>query len=90
MNTQYKINEASLLANGLIMVSGTVVAGPQLVVGQEGGTTTSGHRVRVVVVGTGVMDPNLAPPDRQGTLVKLLEGDVGELKELTLEFGECS
>ena len=88
MKTQYRINEATLLTNGSIMISGCVIAGPRLVVGQEGTTATSEYRIRVVVVGTGVMDPNLAPSGRQGILVKLLEGDIGKLKELTLAFSE--
>ncbi len=89
MKTQYTINGASLLSNGSIMVSGSVIAGPRLAVGQEGTMASTEQRVRVVVLGIGVMDPNLAPADRQGILVKLLEGDIEKLKGLTLEFSEC-
>jgi hypothetical protein len=84
--TQYRINEASLLSNGSMMVSGSVIAGPRLTVGQEGTIETSEFRVRLVVVGIGVMDPNLTPPERQGILARLLEGDVGKLKGLTIVF----
>jgi hypothetical protein len=81
MTTQYKINEATVLPNGSIMISGSVISGPRLVTGQEGTAASSKHNIRVVVVGTGVMDPNIAPRDRQGILVNLLEGNVELLTE---------
>ena len=88
MKTQFRVNEASMLSNGSIMISGSIIAGPRLVIGQEGAMTTTHGSMKVIVVGTGVMDPNLAPSDRQGILVKLVEGDVKKLKGVALEFGE--
>jgi hypothetical protein len=88
MITHYKVNEAAMLSNGSVMISGSIIAGPRLAIGQEGTTITSEQSIRVLVVGTGVVNPNLTPPDRQGIVAKLLQGDVESLKRLTLAFGE--
>jgi hypothetical protein len=88
--THYRVNEAAKLGNGAIMVSGTVIHGPILTIGQEGSAMVGSDKIRVVVAGTGVIDPNLNPPGRQGILVNMLEGDATLLKGLTLVFGHDS
>jgi hypothetical protein len=88
--THYRVNEAAKLGNEAIMISGSVVDGPLLTVGQEGSAVVGGDKIRVVVTGTGVIDPNLNPPGRQGILVAMLEGDEASLKGITLLFSQDS
>jgi len=85
MKTQYTVWTANELKTGEVAVSGSVV-GPFLSVGQEGEAAIPEGKVKVVVIGTGVVDPNLVPPDRQGILVKILEGKATSLNGLTLSF----
>ena len=85
MKTQYTIWTASELKTGEVAIAGSVV-GPFLAIGQEGAATTPQGKVRVVVIGIGVIDPNLVPPNRQGILVKMLEGKATSLQGLTLDF----
>ena len=87
MNTQYTVWTASELKTGEVAVSGSVV-GPFLSIGQSGSAATPQGNVKVVVIGTGVIDPNLVPHNRQGILVKMLEGNAAALTGLTLDFGE--
>ncbi len=58
MKTRYTVNEAGELNNRTVMVSG-VAEGPLLSVGQEGIAQTADGIVRVTVIGTGVIDPNV-------------------------------
>jgi hypothetical protein len=86
MNTKYTVWTASELKTGEIALSGSV-NGPFLSIGQEGETVTPQGLVKVVVIGTGVVDPNLVPADRQGLLVKVLEGSATSLQQgLILDF----
>jgi hypothetical protein len=84
--THYRINEVAKLGNGAIMISGLVVDGAVLTIGQKGSAVVGEHKISVLVTGTGVIDPNLNPPGRQGILVKMLEGDEALLKGLTILF----
>lgn len=86
MITEYRVNEAAELRNGEIMVSGVIVDGPRLAVGQQGTAKTSAGILKVLVIGVGVVDPNLNPPGRQGILVRVLEGDGASLKGVVLFF----
>ena len=86
MNTQYTVWTASELKTGEIAVSGSV-NGPFLSIGQEGQAVTPQGLVKVLVVGTGVVDRNLVPAERQGLLVKVLEGKATSLQQgLILDF----
>jgi hypothetical protein len=85
MSTKYTVWTASELKNGEVALSGAVV-GPLLSKGKEGSALTSGGDVKVLIIGTGVVDPNLVPPERQGILVKILEGNATFLEGATIEF----
>lgn len=87
MNTKYTVWTASELKTGEVAVSGSVL-GPFLSIGQEGSAVTSLGNVKVAVVGTGVVDRNLVPRDRQGILIKILEGNATFLCGATLDFSE--
>jgi len=84
--TQYRVSEVARLRNGDIAISGLVVDGPLLTIGQKGSAMVGRDKIRVVVTGTGVIDPNLNPLGRQGILVNMLEGDEALLKGITLIF----
>jgi hypothetical protein len=85
MITQYTVWTASELKTGEVAVSGSAV-GPLLDIGQVGVAATPEGSVKVVVVGTGVIDPNLVPPHRQGMLVRMLAGRATSLQGATLDF----
>lgn len=85
MHSEYAVWTASELQTGEVAISGLVV-GPRLSIGQEGSSASLTGNIKVVIVGIGVSDPNLGQSDRQGILVKILEGKVAWLEGRTLEF----
>jgi hypothetical protein len=84
MKTRYKVNTAGELKNGTVMLSG-IVDGPLLEVGQKATIWLGNDAVSIDVVGVGVVDPNLGK-DRQGILVKMLNGTGSQLKNVTISF----
>ena len=89
MNSKFTVWTAFELKTGEVAASGSV-AGPLLLAGQEGSAVTPLGNIKVVIVGVGVSDRNLAPPDRQGILVKILEGKAAFLNGAIVEFAESS
>ena len=87
MHSKYTVWTVWELKTGEVALSGLVI-GPLLSMGQEGSAGTSSGNIKVVIVGTGVSDRNLGPPDRQGILVKMLEGRATFLNGAILDFGE--
>ena len=73
------------------MISGSV-QGPLFSLanrGQQGCAATSEGKVKVLLTGVAITDPALASRERQGILIKVLEGNAGLLIEgVTLDFGE--
>ena len=88
MNSKYTVWTVWELKIGEVVLSGSVI-GPRLSIGQRGSAVTSSGIIEVVIAGTGVSDPNLGPPDRQGILVKMLKGEPASMSGATLEFGEA-
>jgi hypothetical protein len=87
MHSKYTVWTVWELKTEEVALSGSV-SGPLLSMGQEGSAVTSSGNIKVVIVGTGVSDRNLGPPDRQGILVKVLEGRATLLNGAILDFGE--
>ena len=86
MKTLFTVKTATELPDESIMVSGSV-EGPFLTrVGQSG--YMLGGNVKVLITGIGVVDPTFLTAERQGILIKVLEGNVGALKGVTLVFDE--
>lgn len=86
MKTQFTIATARELPDGSVMVSGSV-EGPFLsTVGQHGYASIAGGNVEVVIAGIGVVDPNFLTKERQGILIKMVEGTANLLVGITLEF----
>lgn len=86
MSTRLAINAVMPLPDGTFMVRGTVVEGQPVVIGQQGHSTSLYALLNVVVVGVGVVDPNLDSTGRQGVLIKVTDGDASCLKGITLDF----
>ena len=85
MKTQFMITEMSVLQNGKIALAGSVV-GSLLVVGQRGSATTASGGVKIEIVSVGIVDSTRLKPNMQALQVKMLEGNVGSLKGITLNF----
>ena len=83
MTTRFLVNEAATVLAGTVMVSGTILEGPRLTVGQWLELSTTNGNLTFEVIGTGVSDPNLGPPGRQGILLRF-DGDAGILQGMTL------
>ena len=86
MNTCFAVSEASALPDGTLMVRGTVVEGPRLIVGQRGEAELPHGCIKAEVIGVGVVDRNLDVTGRQGLLLRIWEGDPRCLKGLILQF----
>src|SRR5262245_21165178 len=85
MYSQFSVSTALELETGEVAVPGSV-KGPLLMSGWTGSARTSAGIVEVLVVGVGVSDRTIGPPDRQGILVKMLRGEPAYLNGATLEF----
>jgi hypothetical protein len=85
MASKYTVWTVYEIRTGEVAISGSV-AGPLLSIGQRGSAVTSSGCIVVEIVGIGVSDRTLGPPDRQGILVKILKGDPASLKDVTIEF----
>ncbi len=85
MSSKYTVWTAWELKTGEVAVSGSVI-GPLLMVGWKGSAETPYGPVEVVIVGIGVSDRTIGPPDRQGILVRMLRGEPAHLNGVTIEF----
>lgn len=87
MSSKYTVWTALKLATGEVAVSGSV-SGPLLMVGWKGVCRTPCGDIEVVIVGIGVSDRTVGPPDRQGLLIRMLRGEADHLSGAMIEFSE--
>lgn len=84
MISKYKVWTAFKLPTGDVAVSGSVNG--SLSVGHKGVARVPFGDVEVIVVGIGVSDRNIGPPDRQGLLIRISLGELDNLIGATIEF----
>jgi len=90
MKTRFTIKTANGLPDGSFMVSGSV-EGPFLTLtdkGRQGTAATTAGNIKVELTGIGVINPNFLTKERQGILLKILEGNGILVEGVTLDFGE--
>jgi hypothetical protein len=85
MSSKFAVWTAIKLKTGEVAISGSV-SGPRLTVGRNGVAQTPGGNIEVVIVGIGVSDPTIGPPDRQGILVRMQRGEADDFGGATIEF----
>jgi hypothetical protein len=88
MKTLFTVKTLMELPNGLAAISGSVEGEFLSRIGSQGRATTPGGNLRVEILGIGVVDPSFLTKERQGILIKIVEGNVGLLAGATLHF-EC-
>jgi len=85
MKTQFAIFSTCNLPDHRVLLAGHVV-GPSLAAGQRGRGSTASGEVEIEILSLGLTDPLIDKPNVQSLQVRILTGDGGSLKGVTLNF----